>query len=226
MNIGIFLCCLFLLPMSKVYGEPARVLFVGDSHVVGPFGQTLNSLLRKTPGITSETFGSCGTIAAHWLRNGKTTCGALEQTPAEKVPVISKNAPTPQIEKLVKDFRPNFVIVELGANYWDSSNAEMKKDLEPFLKVILDGHAKCFWVSMPDSRKLKDQQGWIVSGTSEFVKSRCAFFDSTQVTRYPAQGGDGIHYWGEATPQAVSWAKLVHQAFLKQFHFTPPPFIY
>jgi len=42
----------------------------------------------------------------------------------------------------------------------------------------------------------------------------CEIFESDLVTKYPATGGDGVHYWNTlGTPIAKAWAKKVFDVF-------------
>ena len=55
-----------------------KILFLGDSHVAGPFGHTLDKLLRESGENEVQSFGVCGSIARSFLKTPKTTCGYFE----------------------------------------------------------------------------------------------------------------------------------------------------
>ncbi len=225
------------------YQAPNRILFIGDSHVVGPFGRKLDQLLRTLPDTSVNTYGSCGTIARSWWTGRSTKCGALmhEENEVERV---EQNAQTPQIYTKWKDFdeqiqsgiltqKPTHVIVEFGANYAGYSDSFIETDLENLFSKISDSGAKCLFVTMPDTRRadIRARQQFIIDKAKEKADGNCAFFDSTavdpdthaEITKYPdwdpappEEPFDGIHYrYKELVPQANSWAEKVFQRFRK-----------
>ena len=212
---------------SSAFAETPRILFIGDSHVAGRFGSTMDELLTQVPNAQIASYGSCGSIAQGWMKNGKTTCGAFSHVHSATeitAPHHTTSAPTPQIQELLASFKPNYLIVELGANYGPvildqgGSLSKTRADLKQFVQIIRDAGVKCLWVSMPDSRRLKPQQAAILEETQDAIRGVCEFFDSTSVTSYPATGGDGIHYAGPVlNPMAEGWASAAFQHFKDLF---------
>jgi len=185
------------------------VLFVGDSHSVGPFGSTLDGLLRAA-GHNTATYASCGSIAQWWVSAKPTTCGYYFRG-LDGAEEKGLKAPTPVFSDLLAAVKPDAVIVELGANYGGNPSDDFAvADMAAMVEKIKAAGAACYWVTKPDSRKSPEQTPRILALTAKAVGGYCRIFDSTKVTAYPAEGGDGIHYSSAAgRPIAEAWAKAV-----------------
>ena len=204
---------LFSLAALALCAAPAAagtVLFVGDSHSVGPFGWRVDELLREA-GHKTATYASCGSIAQWWVTGKATPSGYFFRDLAGKTEKGQKG-PTPIFTDLLAIVRPEAVIVELGANYAGNPSDEFAiKDMGDLAAKIKAAGAACFWVTKPDSRKNHDDIPRILELTYKAVADKCQVFDSTKVTKYPETGGDGIHYWSpQGTPIAKAWAQLVY----------------
>lgn len=190
------------------------LLFIGDSHSVGPFGQKLDAELR-TLGVPVVTATSCGTIAANWYRAGATTsCGFLERD-TDGTTRRGTQGPVPQFLPLLSRVKATHVIVALATNYANFADEKfIVADMRRMAQDIVNSGAQCFWVGMPTSRKLADKHTKIDRLTREAVSDLCTYFDSFPVTSYPATGGDGIHfYFPGGTDVAHNWALKVFEAF-------------
>jgi hypothetical protein len=201
-----------LFCVAKVYAS--NILFIGDSHSVGPFGWELDKHLRTLEGSTVATYGSCGSIAKWWETNQATTCGYFYKDTNANVKQGTK-APTPSFSYLLEQQKPEYVIVELGANYANYPNDEFAiNDMKKLVQKIINAKAKCFWITKPDSRKGRENIPRILKLTKTAVQEHCQVFDSTTVTRYPEVGGDGVHYWFKAgMPIAQEWALKAFESF-------------
>ena len=193
-------------------GVPARagtVLFVGDSHSVGPFGWKLDELLRAG-GNKTATYASCGSIAQWWTTGKPTPCGYYFRDLDGKT-VKGQKGPTPIFTALLAEVKPDIVVVELGANYANTPSDDFAvKDMAAMAEKIKAAGDACRWVTKPDSRVGHDQIPRILELTYKAVSDKCEVFDSTKVTKYPATGGDGTHYWfKEGLPIANAWAQAV-----------------
>ena len=97
---GLIFLILLMLGIPAFASGP-RILFIGDSHVSGIFGITLDSLLTQIPDAQIATYGSCGTIGASWMNHGKTTCGSFAHIHASGQPETRAKSPlhasTPQL---------------------------------------------------------------------------------------------------------------------------------
>ena len=197
-----------ILLLFAAQSPAATALFIGDSHSVGPFGWKLDELLRGVPGTSVASYASCGSIALWWETGKPTPCGYYFRDTGGKINKGLK-APTPYFDVLLDEVKPDLVVVELGANYSNIPSDDFAvNDMKKLAKKIADSGSACFWITQPDSRKGKDQIQRILELTRKAVTPYCSYFDSTKVTGYPSEGGDGIHYWfQEGLPIANAWAE-------------------
>ena len=193
--------------------QAATVLFVGDSHSVGPFGWALDQNLRDA-GHQVATYASCGSIPKWWITGQKTPCGFFSRDLKGTKVQVTQN-PTPIMDTLLADIKPEVVVMEFGGNYVNMPSDEfVKKDIRSFIAKIKATGAACFWITNPDSRTYRAEMPRVLKLIKEAVGNECPLFESQLVTRYPETGGDGIHYWNTlGTPIAKSWAKKAFEAF-------------
>ncbi len=192
----------------------ATILIIGDSHTVGPFGQKLDQLLRNE-GAQVATYASCGSIARWWYSAQKTTCGYYKRG-LDGVEFSTTSHITPLFKNLLSEIKPDAVIVELGTNYvMNPSDAFAIEDMQTMAADIKAAGADCFWILPPDMRKFRSDLPRLGRLVTEAAGESCRLFDSAQFTQYPANGGDGIHYWSaEGTPLARAWATEAFNAYL------------
>lgn len=190
------------------------ILFIGDSHSVGPFGQYLDMKLRKM-GQPVVTATYCGTIVNDFYRsNASTHCGYLE---IDEEGTVNKGTKGPVVNfpQLLSKTKPQHVIVALATNYSSyKDDAFIINDMKKMVNDIIDSGAKCFWIGMPTSRTLKSQHQRINTLTQRAVGNQCTYFDSFKVTHYPETGGDGIHFYFPGGKEvAQNWAAKAFEAF-------------
>ena len=204
---------LLLLSLVTFNLQAATVLFVGDSHSVGPFGWTLDQNLRDG-GHQVATFASCGSSPKWWSTGQKTPCGFFSRD-LKGTKVQLPQSPTPIMDDLLADIKPDVVVMEFGGNYLNTPSDEfVKKDIRTFITKIKATGAACFWITNPDTRNNRTAIPRILGLIKEAVGKDCPVFESHLVTRYPETGGDGIHYWNTlGTPIAKSWANKAFEAF-------------
>jgi len=195
----------------KLYAS--TVLFIGDSHSVGPFGWQMDENLRND-GHTVATFASCGSIPKWWSTGQKTTCGYFARD-IHGAKTQATTMTTPLIKDILIDMRPDAVILEFGGNYVNTpSDQFVINDIKSIVKTIKDTGASCFWITNPDTRNNRHHIPRILNLIKTAVGDDCPIFESHKVTKYPETGGDGIHYWNTlGTPIAREWANKAHQAF-------------
>ncbi len=192
------------------------LLFIGDSHSVGPFGQKLDAELRTLDAkVTTAT--SCGTIVANWYQTANTTCGYLERD-VDGTTRRGTTGPVPRFTTLLAQHRPSHVIVALATNYANYPDENfIVRDMRKMASDIVATGAKCFWIGMPTSRKLATKHEKIDRLTRQAVSDLCTYFDSFAVTTYPATGSDGIHFYFQGGKEvAENWAKEAFSAFEKE----------
>lgn len=202
-----------LLLLISLNLQAATVLFVGDSHSVGPFGWTFDQNLRDG-GHQVATYASCGSIPKWWITGQQTPCGFFSRD-LEGIKVQVTKAPTPFMDALLSDIKPDVVVMEFGGNYLNiPSDDFVKNDIKTFIAKIKAAGAACFWITNPDTRSNRAAIPRILGLIKEAVGNDCPIFESHLVTKYPETGGDGTHYWNTlGTPIAKSWANKAFEAF-------------
>jgi hypothetical protein len=155
----------------------------------------------------------CGSVAQDFYKISNTTCGYYfhQNGQAPETPLAHGS---PNINDVLRTFQPTKVIIELGTNYapnpyWNYST--MIADMKPLLDQVAQSGARCFWVSMPDTRTYRSRTPDILQATQDAVSSTCVFINSTRMTSYPENAGGGVHYnTPETIPIAKSWAEQVY----------------
>jgi hypothetical protein len=202
---------LFTLLMSFNL-QAATVLVMGDSHTVGPFGASFDQFLRDG-GHQVATYGSCGSVAKWWTNGQKTACGFFSRDLKGSTTRLN-SAATPLVSKLLSDIRPDVVAIEFGGNYRNLTAEFTKQDLRNLIATVKASGAKCFFITNPDTRNYRSEIPRLSATLKEAVGDSCPIFESYLVTKYPATGGDGVHYSTvQGTPIAKEWAKKAFDAF-------------
>ena len=212
-----------------------RVLMLGDSLSVGPFGQEMQHFLIERFGESRVyLLASCGASPEHWLGSEPefvAKCGYRVKTPRQYLLGVYEKGrrpepfPTPKLEQIQAKTRPDLVLVQLGTNWFDlleqSSTPEVIERLEGivdrFAATLLSAERKpqLVWITPPDSARFRKVQG-LVTDLLNRVGRRRRFdcIDSSALVHYiPGQsGGDGVHY---ASAAAEKWASGVKGRLLK-----------
>jgi hypothetical protein len=208
----------FLVLFTSFKLSAATVLFVGDSHSVGPFGWAMDQHLRDA-GHSVATYASCGSIPKWWVTGQTTPCGFFSRDLEGQKTQLDKS-PTPLMDNLLADIKPDVVIMEFGGNYVVTPSDDfVKKDINSFIAKIKAAGSQCFFITNPDTRKYRAEIPRILGLIRDAVGDACPIFNSSLVTRYPETGGDGVHYWNTlGTPIAKEWAKKAFEAFQTHWH--------
>jgi hypothetical protein len=194
----------------------ARVLVVGDSLTVGPFGTRMEQWLQSNLGAQRVfIYASCGSSPEHWLAANPahvTPCGYRETTPQSRRLEIHRNgrkpAPvtTPKIETLIAKHRPEVVLVQLGTNHFDYLTKEGREAI-PKLEAIYNQFALALrgprssvrmviWITPPDSTKYP---AWVEKEMNRIITAnnrKHSYGTIVSQTRYVdgVTGSDGVHY--------------------------------
>jgi len=196
----------------------SKVLMIGDSLTVGPFGDLVEAWLLQALGTERvAVYGACGSSPEHWLASQKdfvAHCGYRETTTQRHILEEYQHGrrphpvSTPKIETLLARFRPQIVIVQLGTNHYDSLQHDGKNSLpqlaayyESFANALHDpggSERMVIWITPPDSSKFPK---WVEDDVDNLILStnhRHGFlsFVSRKYTHYTLgkTGSDGVHY--------------------------------
>lgn len=194
-----------------------KILYIGDSQVVGYFGEYFSKRIRQSSNIIL-TYGSCGTTLKSWLL-GSSNCGNVNIDEFGRKYIRSSKT-TPKILQLIKEIRPDKFIFQFGGNYSNYADLNsVKKEIENFFKEInimpYSLRKDCLWISHPDSRIKRELRAQLALALESIITPYCDYFNSTKVTQYPVKGGDGIHYsFKEAIPAVEKWSNTAFQYWL------------
>ncbi|MFN8576363.1 MAG: hypothetical protein U0354_05855 [Candidatus Sericytochromatia bacterium] len=195
--------------------ENTRVLHIGDSHTVGVYGKEMDRLMRET-GAKVQTYGSAGSSPSWWLTGHTTKSGFYSKDDNGNIdsPADWKQPhETPKFTNLINNFKPNVIVISLGANLIKANGETIEKEVKKLADIAKESGAKIIWVGPPDGRESKkptSKQTFLYEHLEKVAKQYGTFLDSRQYTEYPEKGGDGLHYGGEqGTEIAKNWAKSI-----------------
>lgn len=202
-------------PARPLINPDARVLHIGDSHTVGTYGKEMDKMFRET-GAKVRTYGSAGSSPTWWFNGTTTHSGFYAKDDEGKVDSPADwRTPhkTPKFSTLIQDYKPNVIVISLGANMLGANGDYIEKEVRKMAEVAKASGAKLVWVGPPDGRESKkptSKQTQLYEHLQKAAREYGTFIDSRPFTEYPATGGDGVHYGGkEGTKIAKNWAKEV-----------------
>jgi hypothetical protein len=205
-----------LMVVYSFSANAKTILHIGDSHSAGTFGKELSRLLKSDENITSASYGSCGAVARWYYTGYSTPCGYFQHD-QNGVEISQTKHATPKIEEITSAFDADIAIIQLAGNYTGYQDSFIKRDTLKIAQHVIDRGMKCFWVGAPDSRTRRERSAEVKEIIRENIGNICTFIDSTKYTKYPATGGDGIHYYGSVRgPIAKAWAKKVFELVTKE----------
>lgn len=224
-------CALFDLHATAVPPVPVKVMLIGDSLSVGPFGRALENELRERYGDNDLcVFASCGSSPEDWLPGQPvfvTNCGYRQTTPGGSFSREYKDGRrpppvnTPKLTTILGYYQPQLVIVQLGTNWMDKLAASAKLDGRPYRKFIREfirqlrrGPAPdpaIVWVMPPASSQYPARvheavESWIMEEAAALGFRTINSRSLTEPYREGKTGGDGVHYNDAAGER---WAKRV-----------------
>ncbi|NLI79166.1 MAG: LysM peptidoglycan-binding domain-containing protein [Candidatus Riflebacteria bacterium] len=202
-------------PGGPLLGPGQRVLHIGDSHTVGVYGSTIDEAMRGT-GAQVRTIGVAGSSPRWWYNGTVTKCGYYARDEKGKVdrPADWRTPrATPSLPDMIKEYKPTVLVVSLGANLFGASEATVKAETQRIIDTAKAAGCTLVWVGPPRAResvKSIPAQDRLCETIKATVGNQGTFVDSRPFTKYPASGGDGLHYWGtEGTRTAKAWAGSV-----------------
>lgn len=207
---------------SGKLNQGSKIMVIGDSLTVGPFGDHLqNWLLSNLPQSQVAIYASCGSSPEHWMKSKSdfiSPCGYREATPYNKkltkYQFGRKPIPTatPKIETLLRKFKPDVLVIQLGTNHFgtlakggDKAIPELRSIYREFSQSIIanKGNLKMiYWITPPDASKfspsVKIQVQKIIHETIRNHGFR-EFYSGEKIPYVKGvSGSDGVHLDKEA----------------------------
>lgn len=208
-----------------------EIVFIADSHGVGSFGQSVDSALRgvSDPAPFVRSYASCGSSATGWVKGFATRCGYSELIGVGDSIQRRRltKASTPLLARLLAQWRSptsrHVTIVALGSNSIGSfafgeeaARKHVWDETVALAGLLRKSGSECIWIGPPHMRKFDGMRLDSYYKTLEVALKPpgrmplCELIDSREYTKYPASGGDGVHYsfrGGKAS--AEKWAEGV-----------------
>ncbi len=193
----------------------SRVLHIGDSHTCGVYGKSIDALMRES-GATVSTYGVSGSSPSWWFNGtvGKSGYFAKDEQGKVDQPADWRTPrATPNLTELIKEKKPDVLVVSLGANLIGGTNTAIQSQVRSICEVAKKNGTQLVWIGPPDGRSKSDE-----AQTRLYLNIKAAvnlygfsFIDSRPFTDYPKTGGDGVHYSGtEGTKIAQQWANSAY----------------
>ena len=202
-----------------------RVIYIGDSHTVGTFGQRLEKNLETVLGkVPVKRYGVVGSAAQHWNQKDNSTIRKLSigyycDGDGLVNGKAQKDFPTPS--QLFQGAEPT-VVIALGTNdLYSKCNVSDKTEQMAAVKELLAqlrAKSKCLWVGpteQPATGVIAKKCGQpriktFIDNLKETVRARCTYIDSREIKSKGKailpNRSDNLHYSGEL---ANHWADSV-----------------
>jgi len=205
---------------SGYIGPRVKVLMIGDSQVVGPYGQAMYEHIRAE-GAEIDQYGMAGASPAWWLRGTTGKSGWIERRADGRIVHADdwkKPHKTPLLSDLIARHRPEVLIISLGGNLRGYPDASVRKQVKDILDVAVPSLAAVFWISSPE-REVDDADPTELTRFTgvlrDAVGDAAIFIDSSQLSNYA--GIDGVHFSGaEGRKEARKWATGVFDEMMSK----------
>ncbi|MEO7328780.1 MAG: hypothetical protein ABI193_09400 [Minicystis sp.] len=201
-----------------------RVLFLADSHALGPFGERMEQWLVGLPAAEVHTWAIGGSSPGWWFKGNLSThayafhsCDGASP-PRKTLRHLTMRAPL--LVDLLKApagaYDRELVILGQGSNVPGTTDVYRKLSETLVRAVHADGRPRtCVWISPP---RMKDHSlryadevfTSIDAGLRAAARdgAPCKLVDSRKYSEYPERDGDGVHYpfTREGVAAANRWA--------------------
>ncbi len=204
-----FVVSLFITYTAQAELTNPTILYIGDSHSYGKLGTSIESQLSTiSDHVIMES--SCGSSAYTWLgKTGyeKTVCGFWKKDGADEVRTTEHQ--TPKFSDEVAKYHPDVVIIQLGTNMAAAEKPlNSKSSIDQLMKEAKASGAVCIWIGPPDANSkvvTREKLGLVNNLIKDLADANsCVYIDSLQLTEFPKDSKEGIHYpptlskqWGE-----------------------------
>lgn len=223
-----------------------RVIYVGDSHTVGAFGQrlakNLETVLGKSP---VKRYGVVGSASQHWNKKDNSAIRKLDiGYYCDGDGQVSGKAPKkdfPTLSQLFQGDEPT-VVIALGTNdLYSKCNVTDKTEQMAAVKELLSqlrSKSKCIWVGpteQPATGVIGKKCGQpriktFIDNLKATVRERCTYIDSREIKSKGKailpNRSDNLHYTGDladhwADGVSVRIKKSLSGHTVKEFGHTP-----
>ena len=206
------------------------ILIIGDSHLTAPeyLVTTLHDQLTRQGAIV-HSIGVCGSTPGDWIKATPGDCGGSERKGTDKPVFSTGGASTRPIAELIKEDKPDLVVVVMGdtmANY--AKGGFMKtwawQNTTQLTKAISANGPACVWVGPAwGTEGGKYQKNFArVKQVSSFLASNvqpCDYINSLDMSKpgqWPTVDGQhftatGYQQWGDALTKAIMAAPVVQK---------------
>ncbi len=213
LTLGI--CVIGFCSLVSKTARAADIIYIGDSHSTGGFGEVVDAGLRKIKLASGQaakvvSLAACGSATSDWLksRGPVSRCG-VRACDASGECKLSRDGRVDPIMVLLGKEEPKVVVVALGTNMLKARVGDAINDAKAMIEKIKDKGAECVWVGppqaalsyMPETR-FKDFVEKFSLGIEE---AGCRYVSSLDKTdRGNINDSMGLHYskkdaerWGE-----------------------------
>lgn len=237
-RIFVRLAAVFLFLAACAEEPRGRLLFLGDSHSLSVFGETLDAYFRgkgmDTYTVVDHDAGPC-----HWLKDYQplvSRSGFWEKSATFEQRIGSRRT-VPKIEDLADGFQPDVIVIQTGHSLYGTlrsprrSREENVKEVASLVtqmsKAVAKFGARAYWILPPRAHEQRYpvalQEDLATILTMVISKHGGHYFESLQSTRYDGNYpyDDGVTYSPE---QSGEWARKVMadiDSFLASFQKQP-----
>ncbi len=218
MKLSIVLPTLLIMSFNlyaKTITSNPTILYIGDSHSYGKLGTVVEKNLSSISNhVIMES--SCGSSASTWISKSayqKTVCGFWKKDGTDEVRTIEHQTPR-LVDEIIK-YQPLVTIVQLGTNMAAGNNPlSTAGSIEQLMQEIIKAESICIWIGPPDANsKIVTKEKLNVINTlirDLALKNNCHYVDSLELTSFPNDSKEGIHYppslsaqWGEKVSRNI-----------------------
>lgn len=221
----------FAAALLVVVGASAApgLLFIGDSHSVGPFGEELVRRLGKVSGrYDVQRYAIAGSSASTWLKDSICASGSrCPFTYGYATPTGAKNGPLPSnfpgFKKLLSTTKADTVVIALGTNDAHGGCKSPASALAAAEKLAGSvGERKCIWIGPPSYKTGPvgrncgaNYETFVDKLKAAVEKKGCQFVDSRPVRTADGavlqpDASDRVHFGRKGT----QWGKSVSERVL------------
>jgi len=196
--------------LDRPIGPGTKVLMIGDSHTCGVFGGEMDKLLRST-GASVESYGSSGSSPSWWMNGQTTHSGFVARHADGRVEQPPWNSPhaTPKLADLIREQKPDVLVVSLGGNMRGMSESQVKAQVKMLADVAKANGTKLVWAGPPDRRADMENPAELERFNRMLRDAVAPYGGFVEGSKYTSEyaGGDGVHYGGEKGNRiAREWA--------------------